>query len=344
VNPSGEVRWVARYTGADGRRRSAGTFRLKREAQDALDAAYGQRQRADTVGAYAETWTSRHPRSDRTNATNEHRLSRVLDVKVEDRALRLWPLGEIRRRHATALVDHLLRNDRRAVTGVRNLLRTLSAMIEDAISDELADTNPWKGVKVRATDPRAVKRSQPVRVFSFEQMHALAAAAGPYEAMIRVLTDCGLRLGELLPLERRDLQGDMLHVRRTAHEGRVFEGTKTDHGDGAAGRIVPVPPTLLGLIRAMPARIDTALLFPTKTGCLWRERNWYRDVFHPARRAVGLDARAHELRHSYVSHLRAAGIDPADLADVSGHTVETATSRYTHPLRTSYDQIRGLLG
>lgn len=32
---------------------------------------------------------------------------------------------------------------------------------------------------------------------------------------------------------------------------------------------------------------------------------------------------------------RAAGIDPADLAEVAGHTVETATARYTQPLRRS---------
>ncbi len=42
--------------------------------------------------------------------------------------------------------------------------------------------------------------------------------------------------------------------------------------------------------------------------------------------------RAHELRHSWVTHLRAAGVDPADLAAASGHSVETATKRYVHAL------------
>lgn len=31
VNPSGKKVWVARYAGADGRRRSAGTFKTMRE-------------------------------------------------------------------------------------------------------------------------------------------------------------------------------------------------------------------------------------------------------------------------------------------------------------------------
>jgi hypothetical protein len=41
-----------------------------------------------------------------------------------------------------------------------------------------------------------------------------------------------------------------------------------------------------------------------------------------------------------VTHLRAAGIDPADLADVAGDSLETATTRYTYALRGSHDQIR----
>jgi hypothetical protein len=45
-----------------------------------------------------------------------------------------------------------------------------------------------------------------------------------------------------------------------------------------------------------------------------------------------------------VTHLRAAGIDPADLADVAGHSLDTATARYTHALRRSHDQIRRVIG
>lgn len=38
--PNGRVRWVARYTNAEGRRVSAGTYGLKRDAQAAIDRAY----------------------------------------------------------------------------------------------------------------------------------------------------------------------------------------------------------------------------------------------------------------------------------------------------------------
>ncbi|HEY5708128.1 MAG TPA: site-specific integrase [Solirubrobacterales bacterium] len=353
-NPSGEIVWVARYTGRDGKRYIAkprwnggkGTFDLKREAQRAIDEAYGFSDRPDTVGEYFATWTARHPRSERTNATNEHRIGRVFEVEVEGIPLKQWPLRELRRRHALALVDHMLRVQGRATTGVVGILRSLSAMAEDAITDEVVDLNPFKGVRVRANDPRAKKQRRPIRIFSFEEMHRFAKAAGRYEAMVRVFTDTGMRLGEVLPLRREDFDGEALKVRRTAHEGTILAGTKTDHGEHDAGRAVPVPATLAWMLEAQ-IRLDgedCALLFTTPTGRMWRERNFYRDVWKPTQEASGLDIRPHECRHSYVTHLRAAGINDADLAEIAGHRVETMLARYTHPLGQSFERIRSSIG
>src|SRR4051812_13631591 len=114
VNPSGKVVWYARYTDPRGRRRSAGTFRTKREAQDAIDAAYGRAPGGETVGDYFAEWPQRHPRGKRTQETNEHRVSRALDVGVEGRLLRDWPLRELRRRHILAILDALLREQSRS--------------------------------------------------------------------------------------------------------------------------------------------------------------------------------------------------------------------------------------
>lgn len=353
-NPSGEIVWVARYTGRDGKRRVArphwnkgkGTFALKREAQQAIDEAYGLSDRPDTLGEYFGTWPTHHPRSERTNETNEHRISRVLEVEVEGIPLKQWPMRELRRRHALALVDHMLRVQGRATTGVVGILRSLSAMAEDAITDEVADLNPFKGVRVRANDPRAKKKRRPIRVFSFEQMHAFAKAAGRYEAMVRVFTDTGMRLGEVLPLRREDFDGETLKVRRTAHEGVILEGTKTDHGERDAGRTIPVPATLAWMIEAQIQLNgeDCDLLFTTPTGRMWRERNFYRDLWKPAQQASGLDIRPHECRHSYVTHLRAAGINDADLAEIAGHQVQTMLARYTHAVGEGFTKVRDAIG
>jgi integrase len=155
-----------------------------------------------------------------------------------------------------------------------------------------------------------------------------------------------MRLGEVLPLRREDFDGETLKVRRTAHEGSILEGTKTDHGEHGAGRTVPVPATLAWMLEAQ-IRLngeDCELLFTTPTGRMWRERNFYRDVWKPAQRASGLDIRPHECRHSYVTHLRAVGVNDADLAEIVGHRVATMLARYTHGLGGGFSEIRETIG
>lgn len=391
VNPSGKTVYVARWTDKNGKRRRGwkpdipATYTTKREAQAAINACYEREEtgpvRYDTVGAYFETWTTRHPRMERTNRTNESRVRAVLDVKIEGTPLRDWPFASLKRRHATALVDHMLRVQGRAYTGATNILRTLSAMAEDAVTDEVATANPFLRVRVSKNDPRVQKPTVPVRVFSWEQMHAFAAAAGSLEAgpdlesvpeqlrenvadlaaemvawrrvyaepMIRVLSDCGLRLGELLPLRRADLdlQAGTLRVAQTAWMGQVLVGTKSDRlrqAAGEPGRTVPVPPALAAMLAGMPKRIDSPFLFPSPKGRLWDESNWRRRVWVPAQRAAGLDARPHELRHSFITHMRAAGVDDADLAAITGHTVMTMVSRYAHSLGRSFEAVREAVG
>ena len=97
----------------------------------------------------------------------------------------------------------------------------------------------------------------------------------------------------------------------------------------ATGRTVPCPATLAWMIEAQIQLNgpDCDLLFPTPTGRMWRERNFYRDIWKPAQQAFGLDIRPHECRHSYVTHLRAVGINDADLVarpvDPWGHALRT---------------------
>jgi integrase len=239
----------------------------------------------------------------------------------------------------------MLRTEGRATTGAVGILRALAAMAEDAITDEVCDLNPFKGIRIRANDPRAKKKPRPIRVFTFEEMHRFAKAAGRYEAMVRVFSDCGLRLGEVLPLRREDFDGETLQVRRTAHEGQILEGTKTDHGEPDAGRVVPVPATLSWMLEAQIKLNgpDCQLLFPTPRGRLWRERTFYRDLWKPTQEASGLDIRPHECRHSYVTHLHAAGVNDADLAEIAGHRVETMLARYTHSVGASFGVVKDVI-
>lgn len=379
TNPSGKTAWVARWTDKTGKRRFGwppdikGTYALKRDAQDAIDACYERDEagpvRVETVGGYFATWTKQRPRAKVTDKTNETRICAVLDVKIEGAPLRDWPFDQLRRRHAQAIVDHMLREQGRARAGALNILRTLATMAEDAIEDEVCVANPFRGVKIRPNDPRVQKFSRRKRVWSWEQLHAFAAecavsnpedheSSDPRvhalvewravyaEPMARVLSDCGLRIGEAFGLRRQDFDAarGLLEVRQSVSLGEVFDGTKTDHGEVDAGRVVPVPPALCAMLLGMPKRIDTTLLFPTPKGHAWWYSDWSRNVWKPACKRLGVDPLPGESRHSFVSLMRAAGIDPADLADVTGHSEATANAHYVHGLGRSFDTIRNAVG
>jgi integrase len=362
VNPSGERVWRARYTTPDGRRVSAGTFKLKRDAQTAIDQAYARQARTPTtpatIGEYADTWLERHPedRSERTCRTYNSRITYAADAVIEGVRLADWPLADFRRRHAKQLVGVLLVDQHRAVVGARGIMRTYSALFTNALDDELCESNPFFGVEVSSGDRRVRKQPRPITVYTFEAMRAFASHAGHayrlngeprpvsqprrerLEPMLRAFTDTGMRLGEVLPLRRADLTSDgegghvFVLTRTVDDRGRILQGTKNDHGETDAGRIVPCTDDLADLISAMPRRIDTPLLFPTPSGTVYSERNFYRDVWNHARQAAGMTIRPHECRHSYVSFMRAAGINDADLALAVGDTVQTMLGHYTHAI------------
>ncbi len=147
-------------------------------------------------------------------------------------------------------------------------------------------------------------------------------------------------LGEILALEGDRFDGVSFELKFSAHEGELIGSSDEKNHD----RTVPSPPTLTEKIEARQGQPRSRYLFPTPSGKLFRERNFYRDVWVPAQLATGMDPTPHEFRHSYVSNLRAMGIDDADLADVAGHTVETMISVYTHGLGQSHDRIRQIIG
>jgi integrase len=350
----GRVTWVARYTNPrTGRReiakpewnRRKGTFARKADAQRAIIEAYGFDRDGETVGEYAERWLERHPRAERTNTSYRLRFDAVADVEIDGRPFRDWRFADLRRRHALDLIDHLLREQGRAAKGATGVIRVLSAMAEDAITDEVTEVNAFRRLIVKADDPRVQKKAREPQVWTVEEMRRFAAAAPKgSEALIRFLSDCGMRIGEVFALAREDYnrRDQVVRIHRTAHEGRITEGLKGKRGGGEE-RFAPVPDSLAELLEDRPIRIDSDLLFPTPRGSVWRYRNFIRDVWDPARKATGLDPTPHDFRHSFVSEMRAAGINDDDLAAITGHTVTTMLQHYSHPLGRSFDDVRRAL-
>jgi integrase len=192
--------------------------------------------------------------------------------------------------------------------------------------------------EVRARTPRP-KDTRNKGAYSVEQSFY---SPHDYEALLLTPATTGLRLGEFLGLRRCDYGDGMFVVEHSAHEGSLVESSHQKNHD----RNVPVPPSLAAMIDLLLAGDgdESDPIFRTPTGRMWSERNFYRDVWTAAKIATGMAPTPHEFRHSFISILRAAGIDDADLAKVAGHQVQTMLSVYTHPLERSHEAIRRAIG
>jgi len=191
-------------------------------------------------------------------------------------------------------------------------------------------------------------------VLSREEVAAVLGAVR--EPRLRVCLEliyhCGLRVGEAVRIEVRDLhesrsEQPRLHVR---------------HGKGGGDRFVPLHPAMVeGLRRWWRQHQHPVWLFPGP-GIGWRERgrtalaaaqratthlsvSAVQNTFRLARAQSGVNPAAtpHTLRHSYATHLLEEGVSLRQISHYLGHASLDTTVIYTHLTSMSEARTRAAL-
>jgi len=140
-------------------------------------------------------------------------------------------------------------------------------------------------------------------------------------AILMLLYGCGLRLSEALQLKRRDAP--------------LSPGMLAITGKGRKTRMVPVLPAVAAAIADYVAlcphrlALDSPLFRGARGGPL-NPRLVQRQM-EQLRAILGLpeSATPHALRHSFASHLLAAGGDLRSIQELLGHSSLSTTQRYT---------------
>ena len=159
----------------------------------------------------------------------------------------------------------------------------------------------------------------PPRVLSPLEYRALrdSASSDPrIYAIIEILLQTGVRIGELANLRMEDIKENVLHVR-----------TQEGH---AQRDILLNKRTKDALKRYFAARPQTTndYLFVTKTGKQFLVRN-IRDAIERYFKKAGIkNAKINDLRHTFVSHHLKNGISLVFLSKVLGHKRLSSTERY----------------
>lgn len=342
---TGESRYDVEWRLPDGkprcktftRRKDADSFRATVETERLRGVAIDPRRARVTVQGYAAAWMDR--RTD-IRPTTRAKYQYLLDRHIVP-ALGTYAVGEV----APSVVRgwYMTLHGRRQVTA-DDAYRLLRAILNTAVADEIIARNPCQ-VK-GAGQVRSAER--PVASLA-EVQAAVDAVPDRYRLALLLAAWCQLRRGEVLGLQRRDI--DLLHgelrVERawTAPMGQapVLGPPKTEAGV----RTLAIPGNVLPAVtdhleRFVEARTD-AWLFATSTGTPLSPRNFNR-AWADGRKAAGRpDLHLHDLRHSGLTWAAASGASVADLMRRGGHANARAALRYQHSTRDSDRAIAAAL-
>ena len=124
-------------------------------------------------------------------------------------------------------------------------------------------------------------------------------------AMVWAMARAGLRVGEAIALQRRDVEGNTLHVRRSVGRDGSVRPVK---GRNRQGRSIPVPADLAArLARHITSQTLLSMegwLFTAPSGGQLRYDNWRTRVWAEIVETAGIgDVRPHDLRHSVATRL-----------------------------------------
>ena len=366
--PSGQ--WAIRYY-AGGKRRYETIGLVRKDAERALTARLREldtdawREPSDqTLREYALEWLEqRDPASagrgvrTRLARSTFDEYRRALELHVLP-ALGSAPLRSLRTADVDAFV-RVLERERKPGT-VRNVLTPLRKLLADAARQGLIPANPAARADLPPAQDFAGKELPLEHTRVIREALIARAPADPlrpgecdlfYVHLFDVALATGLRLGELRALRWRDVDRErrLLRVER-AYSRAEPRPPKTEAGV----RAVPIFASAEAALQALAGRAlergryaPDELVFATAKGTPIPPSHLNAKVWKPALQRAELGAwsidsgkrvwrnlyRFHDLRHTCVSRLVAAGADVKLVQAVAGHASPLITlKRYSHLL------------
>ena len=331
-----------------------------REAERALtarkrevDTGTWREPSSETLAAYAERWLA-HRDPGRVGGGGRTRLS-PSTFEGYRLNLRRHVLPRLGGRTLASLrtedVDRLiseLEADGKAPGTVRNVIVPLRKMLADAVRQGMLLANPaaradlppaqdFGGKEIPPAHTEAIRKA----LLELAPLDPLPRARDPFfVCLFDVALGTGLRLGELRALRWRDVDRERRLIRvERAYSRQELRRPKTDSGI----RSVPLFSSVEAAFRELAARAvergryaPEELVFGSMRGTPLQPSNFRQRVWDPALRLAALEGegyRFHDLRHTCVSRLVAAGADVKLVQVVAGHANPLITlKRYSHLL------------
>lgn len=337
-----------RVDGRERSRRFHGTYSQAEAALDSFIAELSSPSTDMTFSEWAEAWEAGRSGDGLATQTlsKEQTVVNRLESEFGD-----VPLSDIDARVARDGLDAIRRKRGLSGTTMAETHAFFKRVMGAAVRADLIAENPLDSVKAPRRD------TKPKQALDLDDLQAFLARldAAPLDShtmAVRIAVLGGLRRGEIVGLEWRDVSEGMLAVRRSVVErdGEVKTPKST-----AGMRNVPVLPTLHDSLEEWKALQGEQLallglrqggetpVITSSTGTRMRAQNLYRWwVSH--REDFGVDCGLHELRHTFLTVLANSGANPQTLKSVAGWSSLEMANVYCHPDDAANTAAVGRLG
>jgi integrase len=238
------------------------------------------------------------------------------------------PAAQLTNEDVSNLLQHL---SGRSAKTKNNTLVVLSVLLKKAI--EWEETTGLKTMPYRIKLLKDPKEKQ-INFHSFDEFERLVDTAKDVSWQSHVIVllggEAGLRLGEIMALEPRDLR---FWQDGTAWKGQITVARSEWKGKvtlpkGGKVRYVPMTQRLISAVRENRLRSRKRLLV-LNDGEMMTMKTIQQAVQRAARRA-GVREGIHILRHTFCSHLAMKGAPAKTIKELAGHANLATTQRYMH--------------
>jgi integrase len=224
-----------------------------------------------------------------------------------------YSAAALRPSHIAAFRDMRIKAGRAGATVIKEI-NSLSHLLDVAVKDWgiPIPSNPAKLIRRPVAARGRERRLQPV-----EESRLIAACEASNAPMlasaVHLALATAMRMGEILSLDWRNVD---------LEQGiALLPDTKT--GDA---RQIPLSTVAIATLKALPRHFRDSRVYWRWVRADSLENAWRRAV----QKAGVADLRFHDLRHEAVSRLFERGLNPMEVAAISGHKTLQMLKRYTH--------------